>query len=68
MRKNRGEEIFWALIHLLHISIYLEISQGNSLYHFFLFFLIIGEQEGRTGPACRGGGDVGISGRRGGRW
>jgi hypothetical protein len=63
MRKNRGEEPFGAIVHL-----YLEISQGNSLYHFFLSFLKIGEQEGRTGPACGDGGDVGITGRRGGRW
>jgi hypothetical protein len=64
MRKTRGEEPFWAIIHL-----YLVTSQGLSLYHFFLFFLKIGEQEDRIGPAWgRGGGDVGISGRRGDIW
>jgi hypothetical protein len=46
MRKNKGDEPFWAIIHL-----YLEISQGNSLYHFFSFIPKIGEQEGRRGPA-----------------
>jgi hypothetical protein len=53
--KNRGNELIWVIIH-----IYMEMSQGNSLYSYinkekcyfsFFSFTNMREQEGRTGPA-----------------
>jgi hypothetical protein len=67
MNKNKGEEPTRVIIH-----IYMEISQGSSLYlkqakmSFFSFSFIfykIGEQEGRTGTAGVGERMLGNSGR-----
>jgi hypothetical protein len=61
MKKNRGDEPIWMIIH-----IYMEISQGNvpcsylkqakMLFFSFLFYKIR-EQEGRAGPAWEEGGN-----------
>jgi hypothetical protein len=65
MKKNRGDESVGVTI---HIYIYMEISQGNSLcsylylkqikisFFFFLFFFHKVEQKGRAGPTWQGEG------------
>jgi hypothetical protein len=52
MKKNRGDETIWVIIH-----IYMEMSQRNSLCSYlkqtkisFFFFYKTGEQEGGTDP------------------
>jgi hypothetical protein len=62
MKKIRGNESIGAIIH-----IYIEISQGNSLYsylyfkqakcQFFLFFFLQNWRPGRKNRSCSGGGD-----------
>jgi hypothetical protein len=62
MKKNRGYESNWGIIHLC-----MEMSQGSSLCsfpkqtkcHFFIYK--IGEQEGSTGPSGRRGRGIGSS-------
>jgi hypothetical protein len=57
MKKNRGDEPIWAIIH-----IYMEVPQRNSprsylkqaKMSFFFFLHKIREQEDRTGPAQGG--------------
>jgi hypothetical protein len=52
LRENEEKQRRGTILAIVHL--YLEISQENSLYHFFLSFLKIGEQEGRTHPAWGG--------------
>jgi hypothetical protein len=56
--KNRGNELIWVIIH-----IYMEMSQGNSLYsyinkekcYFSFFFIYKYERTGGQNRSCLGG-------------